>query len=82
MPSLEELIESEARKGKITHITLAPTRDGRWQAGYRDTGSSGYNVAIDKNPITALVTALRQKGEDQNKAKSKSDIAKRNADLI
>jgi hypothetical protein len=78
MSNLEDLILSEARKGRITHITLAPASDGRWQAGYRDTGSAGYNVAIEKDPVEALIMALKNKGADQSKVK----IRNRNADLL
>lgn len=45
-------------RSQIEHLTLAPTRDGRWQGGLRQVGSAGYRVMVEDDPVEALRRAL------------------------
>lgn len=61
--SLESKIRSLAKAGQITHISLAAISKGNWQANYRDSTSPGYAVAIERDPVDALLAALDAKPE-------------------
>jgi hypothetical protein len=73
MATLDETIHRLARKGEISHVTLAPTiRDGKtkWQASYRDVSSVGYRIAIENDPVEALDAVLNNKVRPAVQSKS------------
>lgn len=60
---LVDLIRDLARKGKLNHLTLGITwKEGKFQAGYRDATSAGYCIAIEADPVDALLKVLLGSG--------------------
>jgi hypothetical protein len=59
MASLEDLIRAVVKKGDLTHLTLAPTSKGEWQAAWRPASSTGYRMSTHEDPIVALVDLFR-----------------------
>lgn len=76
MKTLDDIISDLARKGRITHITLAVTgkvdkkNPDVWQAGFRDTGNAGYRIEIGRDPVECLKAVLLGGGESQSKVQS------------
>lgn len=54
-----------AMPGGFTEMTLWPLADGRVQANARRTGTDGWHVAIDRDPVVALCRALEGRAEPQ-----------------
>jgi len=63
--SLEDRIRRLARAGQISHISLASVSGGKWQANFRDSTSPGYAVAIERDPVDALMGALDAKAKHE-----------------
>lgn len=65
MATIDDLIRDLARKGRINHITLTYSGDGRnhkFTAGYRDDRSPGYQMHTAGDPIDALMHVLKGTG--------------------
>lgn len=59
-PSLEMAIVGLAKARKLGHLTLSstPQEGGMFQANHRAPGETGYKVAINDDPVEALLDAL------------------------
>jgi hypothetical protein len=58
--SLEDELRRAIKSNGLTHLTLFPTRDKQWQASWASSKqASGYSVAIDKDPVVALINVFR-----------------------
>jgi hypothetical protein len=62
---LVDLLRDLARKGQLNHLSIGHSfRDGKnkFQAGFRDQTSPGYCIAIEEDPVEALLMVLLNKG--------------------
>lgn len=66
---LEDRIRLLAKRGEITHITLAPTGKNQWQASYRDSTSVGYRIQIADDPVSALMECLNSKAIEPKRSR-------------
>lgn len=63
--TLDDLLRDLAKKGRINHITLAYSGDGKhhkFSAAFRDDRSQGYQMMQDADPVKALMYVLKGTG--------------------
>jgi hypothetical protein len=56
---LEAMIRRQAKVGNLTHLSLAysPSKQ-MWQAAFRSVDSSGYQIAMNADPVEAMKKVL------------------------
>jgi len=73
--TLDEAIRAAAKRGDISHLTLAPRHDKNnlvsWQAGFRHVDAQGYVCEIADDPVEALLSALSASKPSRRKATKK-----------
>ena len=74
-----EALDAAIAANGLTHLTLFPTADGKWQASYKSASAdSGYSVSISIDPECALIGAL----VGNNSPDKEIDLFADDADLI
>lgn len=83
--TLEQIIRDLAKRGEITHITLAPCgktdikQPTVWQAGFRKSvGNAGYVCKIGRDPVDVLIDALTGRCDPIEARRSRGDRIVRN----
>lgn len=80
--NLEDVIRDLKRAGKLNHLTVGITKDGKFQAGFRDSTSAGYWMVTDPDPVTAMLKAIRGEGYNHAVAKAEQSTKKKARDLL
>ena len=58
MSDLESAIRNAAKSGRLNHVSLAVTWDGKWEAAYRGSTTGDHRIVGHSDPISALIGAL------------------------
>lgn len=75
MPSLEEVIRDAAKRGDLTHLSVALAPDGkRWQASYAPARQWHNSIALHADPAEALKRAILE-FKPRKRAKEKPETA-------
>lgn len=59
MTTLEDRIRDLAKRGELTHVSLAPTLNGKgWKAAYSPSSVFGNSIAEHADPVQAILAAF------------------------
>ena len=67
MSDLESTIRSIAKAGRLNHLSLAATWDGKFEASYRGVATDDHRIKSHSDPATALLMALTGRNIDEPK---------------
>jgi hypothetical protein len=72
--SLEDVLRDLAKRGEISHISLAPSQNGRqWRASFAMCSKFGVSFAEDADPAKAIILACTTAKMKPQRA-TKSDL--------
>lgn len=58
MSDIETALRKAAKAGRLNHVSLAATWDGKFEAGYRGITSEQHRTVKHADPVAALIGAL------------------------
>lgn len=61
MSDLETALRNSAKAGRLNHVSLAFTWDGKWEAAYRGVPHNDHRIVQHSDPVSALLAALTGK---------------------
>lgn len=68
MTDLETAILNSAKAGRLNHVSLAVTWEGKWEASYRGVDHKDHRIITHSDPTSALLMALTGRKIDESKA--------------
>lgn len=60
--TLDDALAALADEGLLSHLSVARTSEGLWQASFRVKEGTHYNVAVNENVLAAIYEALEPDG--------------------
>lgn len=76
MTDLETAIRSAAKAGRLNHLSLAVTWEGKWEASYRGVDHKDHRITTHSDPASALLMALTGRKVDEPKPTPKKRRSK------
>lgn len=71
MSDLESTLRNSAKAGRLNHISLAVTWDGKWEASYRGAATEDHRIKGHSDPVSALLMALTGRTIEEPKKTTK-----------
>jgi hypothetical protein len=83
MTTLDETLRALAKRGEISHISLAPSQNGKmWRGAFAMCSKYGVSFAEDADPVQALMLACTTAKMKPRRAEKQPHVLNQTAELV
>lgn len=75
--SLEDVLRRSAASGKLNHLSIAFTADGRWEAAYRGAAHADHRIVQHDDVAVAMICALTGRAAPAEAKKATKRLAEK-----